>query len=277
MTTASPTLAFIGAGNMGRCLIGGLIANGHPAQRICAADADAAQLATLKQSFPVATTTDNAQAVAGADVVVLAVKPQQMRTVATRLASALAARRPLVVSIAAGIATRDLARWLGALPIIRAMPNTPALIRCGMSGLYAAAGVGAAQRAQAERILSAVGLVMWVDDEDLIDAITAVSGSGPAYFFLIMELMQSAALKLGLSADQARVLVTQTALGAARMAQESGVDPATLRAQVTSKGGTTECALRVLQRSGMAAIFERALAAAKARGTEMTRQFGAEQ
>ena len=274
---ALPTLAFIGAGNMGRCLIGGLIANGHPTQQIRAADADAAQLTALKQDFPVSTTTDNAQAVSGADVVVLAVKPQQMRAVATKLAPVFATRQqPLVISIAAGIATRDLARWLGIPSVVRAMPNTPALIRSGVSGLYAAASVDEAQRAQAEQIMSAVGAVIWVDDEDLIDAITAVSGSGPAYFFLVMELMQSAALKLGLSTDQARTLVTQTALGAARMAQESGTDVAILRAQVTSPGGTTESALRVMQGSGMAAIFERALAAAKVRSAEIARQFGAE-
>jgi pyrroline-5-carboxylate reductase len=276
MTMASPTLAFIGAGNMGRSLIGGLIANGYSAQQIRAADADAAQLAALKQGFPVTTTTDNTQAVAGADVVVLAVKPQQMRMVATALAPVLATRRPLVISIAAGIATCDLARWLGAPSIVRAMPNTPALMGCGMSGLYATAGIDAAQRMRAEQIMSAVGLTIWVDDEDLIDAITAVSGSGPAYFFLIMELMQSVALQLGLTTDQARTLVIQTAFGAARMAQDSGMNPAILRAQVTSPGGTTECALRIMQESGMAAIFERALVAAKARGAEMARQFGAE-
>ncbi|HTT08392.1 MAG TPA: pyrroline-5-carboxylate reductase [Gammaproteobacteria bacterium] len=273
---APPLLAFIGAGNMGRCLIGGLLANGYPATRIRAADADATQLAALNQSFPVATTTDNVQAASGADIVVLAVKPQQMRAVATALAPVLAARPSLVVSIAAGIATRDLARWLGTSSIVRAMPNTPALMRSGISGLYAAPGVGAAQRAQAENILRAVGLVVWVADEDLIDAITAVSGGGPAYFFLIMELMQSVAQKLGLTADQARTLVIQTASGAARMAREGGADVTVLRGRVTSAGGTTERALRVMQEAGLAEIFDRALTAAKARSAEMARQYGEE-
>ncbi len=276
MTTASPLLAFIGAGNMGRCLIGGLIANGHPAARIRAADADAARLAALQQNFPAATAGDNVEVVDGADVVVLAVKPQQVRTVATQLAPALATSRPLLISIAAGIATRDLSRWLGDVPIIRAMPNTPALLRCGVSGLYAAPGVTATQRALAEDVLRAVGAVVWVDEEEQIDSITAVSGGGPAYFFLIMELMQSAAQKLGLTAAQARLLVTQTALGTARMAAESGADPAALRAQVTSKGGTTERALRVMQEAGLSEIFERALSAAKARSAELARQYGAQ-
>jgi len=267
-------IAFIGCGNMGRCLIGGLIADGYPRERIRAADPDPQQLVKLKERTGVAGSTDNAATVRDADIVVLAVKPQHMQAVANTLAMHIRVRRPLVLSIAAGIRTADLGRWLGSVPIVRAMPNTPALLGCGAAGLYARADVSTAQREHAESILRAAGLTVWVEHEDLIDVVTAVSGSGPAYFFLLMELIENAGAKLGLSREHARLLTLQTALGAARMAMESGVEPATLRAQVTSPGGTTERALRVMQERGLSEIVEAALTAAQRRAAEMAAQFG---
>jgi pyrroline-5-carboxylate reductase len=268
-------IAFIGCGNMGRCLIGGLIRDGvvAPAQ-LRAADADAGQLARLATWPGIVATPDNAAAARGADVVVLAVKPQQMREVASALASIVASRRPLLVSIAAGIRTADLRRWIGDLPIVRAMPNTPALLGCGVTGLYAGSEVDEAQREQAESILRAAGMTVWVERESQIDAVTAVSGSGPAYFFALMEWMEDAGTQLGLSREQARLLTLQTALGAARMAMESGVDPATLRKQVTSPGGTTERALGILHQNNVAEIVAQALHGASERAAEMAEQFG---
>ncbi|MGQ0657227.1 MAG: pyrroline-5-carboxylate reductase [Chromatiales bacterium] len=269
-------IAFIGCGNMGRCLIGGLVADRYPRTHLRAADPDPQQLARLAEQTGITGSADSTAAAREADVVVLAVKPQQMRLVATGLRGAVTARRPLIVSIAAGIRTADLARWLGSLPIVRTMPNTPALLGCGATGLFARADVSAAQRERAEAILRAVGLTVWVESEDLIDAVTALSGSGPAYFFLLMELMEHAGARLGLNREQARLLTLQTALGAARMAMEASADPARLRAQVTSPGGTTERAVRVMQERGLGTIVEEALLAARERAQEMAMQFGAE-
>lgn len=268
-------IAFIGCGNMGRCLIGGLIKDGVVAPtQLRAADADASQLARLAAWPGIATTDDNAIAVRDADVIVLAVKPQQMRSVATSLAAHVATRKPLVLSIAAGIRSSDLRRWIGPLPIVRAMPNTPALLGCGVAGLFAGPDVGELQREQAEAILRAAGMTVWVEEEAQIDAVTAVSGSGPAYFFALMEWMEDAGTSLGLNREQARLLTLQTALGAARMAMESGVDPATLRKQVTSPGGTTECALGIMHQHDMAGIVAQALLGARERAAEMAQQFG---
>jgi pyrroline-5-carboxylate reductase len=270
----TPNIAFIGAGNMGRSLIQGLLADGYPADRLRVAEPNPEQRSRIQGLNPAAISDDNAAAVADAAVVVLAVKPQQMRGVAQQLAPALAGRAPLVVSIAAGIRTVDLERWLGQGAIVRAMPNTPALLKVGATGLYAGGGVTAEQREVAESILRAVGLTVWVDDEGLIDVVTALSGSGPAYFFLLMEVLENAGARLGLSREQSRLLTLQTALGAARMALESDADPATLRAQVTSPGGTTEQALRVMQEQGLAQIVEAAVEAARARGGELAARFG---
>jgi pyrroline-5-carboxylate reductase len=270
----TPNIAFIGAGNMGRSLIQGLLADGYPADRMRVAEPNPEQRSRIQGLNPAAISDDNAAAVADAAVVVLAVKPQQMRGVAQQLAPALAGRAPLVVSIAAGIRTVDLERWLGQGAIVRAMPNTPALLKVGATGLYAGGGVTAEQREVAESILRAVGLTVWVDDEGLIDVVTALSGSGPAYFFLLMEVLENAGARLGLSREQSRLLTLQTALGAARMALESDADPATLRAQVTSPGGTTEQALRVMQEQGLAQIVEAAVEAARARGAELAARFG---
>lgn len=269
-------IAFIGCGSMGRCLLGGLLKDGYPATQLRAADADALRLDRLSAETGVRTSSDNLEAVRDADVVVLAIKPQQMRAVAVALAAALSSRRPLIVSIAAGIRIADLRRWIGPLPIVRAMPNTPALLGCGAAGLYAGEGVSDEQREQAEGILRAVGLTVWVESEALIDAVTAVSGSGPAYFFALMEWIENAGAQLGLSREQARLLTLQTALGASRMAIESSLDPATLRKQVTSPGGTTERALGIMSQNDMGSIVEQALAGACQRAAEIAAEFGDE-
>ena len=264
-------LAFIGGGNMARSLIGGLVQKGCDPRRISVADPSAEQRALLTQRFPVMATADNRAAAEGADLLVFAVKPQMLRAAAEGLAAPLRGKRPLIVSIAAGISEPDLRSWLGGeAAIVRAMPNTPALLGAGAAGLYANSSVSAAQRALAQSLLEAVGTALWIEDESLMDAVTALSGSGPAYFFLLMELMEAAALDLGLPAATARQLTQQTAYGAARMALESGEAPAALRKQVTSPGGTTAAALAVFEDAKLAAIVARALTAARDRGRELS-------
>jgi pyrroline-5-carboxylate reductase len=266
-----PRVAFIGGGNMARSLVGGLIARGHPADRLAVAEPQGALRGALHADFGVEVSADNRAAAAGADLVVLAVKPQVMRAVCAELAPALAARRPLVVSIAAGVRLDQFERWLGPdLAVVRAMPNTPALIGAGVAGLVANARVDAAQRDAAARLLAATGDVVWIDDEATMDAVTAVSGSGPAYFFLLIEALEAAAIAQGLPPEAARALVAQTALGAARMARESAEAPAALRERVTSPGGTTAAALAVLQDGGFATLVARAVERATARGRELS-------
>lgn len=270
-------IALIGGGNMGRGLIGGLLARGMPADHITVADINPAGLAALQQSYGVHTTTDNAVAVAGAEVVVLAVKPQQMGAVLTALQAPLAHSAPVLVSVAAGIRVADLVRWSPAgLAIVRAMPNRPALISAGASGLYADAGVNPAQRALAELVLQATGVTVWVDKESDLDLVTALSGSGPAYFFLLAELMAEAAMASGLPADTARVLAAQTLAGAGQLvAAEPTPDLARMRTEVTSPGGTTAAALASFAAHDLAATVAAALAAAAHRSRELADQFGA--
>ncbi len=266
-----PTIAFIGAGNMAAALIGGLIADGTPTERLIAADPDAERLRQLAASAGIRTLEDNAEAVRAADVVVLAVKPQVLQQVASGLSEAIQAHRPLVISIAAGVRSDTLQRWLGGgVALVRSMPNTPAMLQAGATALYATPEVDAAQREQAETVLRAVGLVRWVEDESLMDAVTALSGSGPAYFFLFMEALEQAGERLGLPADTARLLTLQTALGAARMAIESGEDPAELRRRVTSPGGTTERAIAAFEADDLAGVVLRALSAARDRSVELS-------
>jgi pyrroline-5-carboxylate reductase len=270
-------IAFIGCGNMGRALVGGLIADGYPADKIWVSDPEKEQLDLICNRYPVHAVADNEHAVSEAEVVVLAVKPQVMKTVVTGLVDSLKVHQPLVVSIAAGINTNTLSRWLdGAAPIVRAMPNTPALVGSGATALYAEPGVDLTQREAAEAILRAVGLTVWLEDESLMDVVTALSGSGPAYYFLLMELMEKAAIDQGLPEATARLLTIQTAFGAAKMALETSADPATLRAQVTSPGGTTAEALKVFEESGLLGIVERALGAARNRSEELARLLGGE-
>lgn len=270
-------IGFIGGGNMARSLVGGLVADGVPPASLVVAEPDPARRAELAARFGVAVTGDNAEAAGSADVLVLAVKPQVLPGVAEGLAGVLAGRAPLVVSVAAGVRTDPLGQWLGGgVPVVRAMPNTPALLRCGASALFAGVGVDDAQRELAEAILRAVGAVTWVDDEALMDVVTALSGSGPAYFFLLMEAMADAAAGLGLPAAQARLLTLETALGAARMAIESEDDVADLRRGVTSPGGTTEAALDRLRADGFPALVARAIEAATQRSRALATRFDKE-
>lgn len=268
------TIAFIGGGNMAGSMIGGLIARGQDPAAIRVADPDE-QCRDRLAALGVATHAANADAAQGAAIVVLAVKPQQLRAACRDIADAVADRDALVISIAAGIGTASLGAWLGQqTAIVRCMPNTPALLQASATVLCATAAVSDAQRAEAERILGSIGSVVWVDDEDAMHAVTALSGSGPAYFFLVMEAMQTAGENLGLDPALARALTAQTALGAARMALESGVDVTELRRRVTSPGGTTERALRVLEERGLRRIFESALEAASNRSRELADELG---
>ena len=268
-------LAFIGGGNMAAALISGLTKRGLPPDRLMVADPSKEQLERLARDYAVPTAADNASAVQGAEVVVLAVKPQQMRAVALALAPHLVAARPLLISVAAGIPHASLARWFGAsVPVIRTMPNRPALNGFGATGLYAPASVGAAYRALAENIMAAVSATVWVEHESQMDTVTAVSGSGPAYFFLFMEALEAAAHERGLPADVAHRLTLETAFGAAQMARQSADSLATLREQVTSKGGTTAAALEVLNGAGLRAIVAHAVAAADRRSAELAAEFG---
>ena len=266
-------IAFIGAGNMAASLIGGLRAKGLDAAQIRASDPGAETRARVHAEHGIELFADNAQAIDGADVVVLAVKPQMMKAVCEALRPHLTAQQ-LVVSIAAGITCASMAKWLGEQPIVRCMPNTPSLLRQGVSGLYATGAVTEAQRQQAQELLSAVGLALWLENEQQLDAVTAVSGSGPAYFFLLIEAMTAAGEKLGLPRDIAAQLTLQTALGAAHMAVASDVDAAELRRRVTSPGGTTQAAIESFQAGGFEALVETALGAAAHRSAEMAEQLG---
>jgi pyrroline-5-carboxylate reductase len=270
-----PTIALIGCGNMGRSIAGGLVRAGWEPGRIAAVDPEPSQRRRFYEDTGLHAGTDGAVAVAQADVVVLAVKPQSMARTVGGLAAPLRARRPLVISVAAGIPMAAIARWAGAaLPVVRAMPNTPALLGAGATGLCAAPEVDDVQRELAARVLGATGIVQWVDDEAQLDVVTALSGSGPAYFFLLIEALIDAAIARGLAPEQARALAVHTALGAARMAVADAADPAELRRQVTSPGGTTERALRVLEDGGVRDLVARAVAAAQARAAELAREFG---
>lgn len=272
----TPDIALIGGGHMARALIGGWLGRGVPAPRLRAADPSAEARAAAERDFPGLRAFErNADAATGAGVWILAVKPQVLRDVALDLAPLAVRERPLVISVAAGIRAAELQRWLGAgVPVVRTMPNRPALVGAGVTALYAAPGVDAAQRELAEALLAAVGATVWVQDEAQLDAVTAVSGSGPAYFFLLIELLEDAARREGLPSDVAHRLAVETAYGAARMAKESRDDAATLRVQVTSKGGTTAAALAVLESAGLRDIVCRAVAAATQRSRELAADFG---
>ena len=265
-------IAFIGAGNMASSLIRGLQAGAVPAEDIIAADPVQRQLAALAD-LGVQTTTDNAVAVASADTIVLAIKPQVTGTVLGQLPPLNS--HQLVISIVAGIDMSSLQDWLPqGQPIVRCMPNTPALLGAGITGLFANREVSAQQREAASQILNSVGSSVWVAQEAQLDAVTAVSGSGPAYFFLLMESMVASAQKLGLDPSISRQLVVETARGAALMACQPGADPATLRRNVTSPGGTTEAALNTMQAQGLADTVDTALHAARDRAETLAVEFG---
>jgi pyrroline-5-carboxylate reductase len=270
----SETLGFIGGGNMARSLIGGLLARGLPAKQVTVADPLAATRDSLSAQFHVLTTADNVAVADSATVVILAVKPQELHAVATELAAAVQRRKPLIISVAAGIRATDISRWLGQVPVVRCMPNRPALNGCGVTALFATADTTSDARSIATSILSAVGTALWVDQESQMDAVTAVSGSGPAYFFLLIEMMEAAGVQLGLSPEVSRQLAIETAYGASQMARTAPESPATLREQVTSKGGTTAAALHVLESADVRAIFAAAMTAAAQRSAELAVQLG---
>lgn len=258
------TLAFIGAGRIAQAIMGGLINQGFNPDDITASDPDASILEMLPAGVNAA--PNNAAAIASADVIVLCVKPNMAKPVVSDLAGAITGR--LLISVAAGIRASDLAKWSGGATVIRCMPNTPALIRQGMIGLYSA-DASHDQRALADELLGAVGVTAWFDSDDDLDKVTALSGSGPAYFFYLMEAMIDAGIALGLSDDASRTLVLNTALGAAAMAVDSPDTPARLRANVTSKGGTTEAALKVLADRGLPESLDAAVRAAYQRAIEL--------
>lgn len=274
MTTAT-RIAFVGGGNMARALIAALRQAGYPVQDIAVGEPSAAQRELLSSELGVTAVADNAAAVRGAGVVVLAVKPQDMARVVAPLRTDFAAGRPVVLSVAAGLRVADLAELCGpGARIVRAMPNRPAFVGAGATGLYAGPGVDAADRARCEQVLGAAGRIVWIDDESLMDAVTAVSGSGPAYFFLLAEALAEAGMAQGLPAAAARQLAAATLHGAGMMAAADDVDLARLRAEVTSRGGTTEAALRALESAGFQAAVAAAVQAATERGRELSRQFG---
>ena len=271
------TIGFIGGGNMASALIGGLIADGMPGGHIWVSDPGEHRRQQLSQQFGINTTAHNTELLAQVDVAVLAVKPQVLRDVCRELAETVKQHRPLFLSVAAGIRAADIERWLGGpTALVRTMPNTPALVQSGATALYANPLVKQPQREQAEAIMRAVGLTLWVEEESLMDAVTALSGSGPAYFFLVMEALEQAGTALGLTPETARLLALQTGFGASKMALESPDDCATLRQKVTSPGGTTEAALKVLEGRELRTIFTEALTAARDRGSELADMLGAE-
>jgi len=264
-------IGFIGGGNMASSLISGLIASGHSPQQLWVSDVNPDTLNALAKNLKVNISASNDALINDVDVVVLAVKPQVLKAVAESAAAQIQQKKPLVVSIAAGITQNSLSLWLGAgVAIVRCMPNTPALVLTGATALHANKNVTAEQRNQAENILRAVGISLWVDNESDLDAVTAVSGSGPAYYFLLMEAMEKAALEMGLSEHMARLLVQQTALGAAKIALESSESPEQLRQRVTSPGGTTQRAIETFQQGGFSELVGKALRAARDRSIEMS-------
>ena len=265
-------ITFIGGGNMARSLIGGLVATGISNKNISVSEPKADLREKLTEDFGVNALEENASAVVGANVIVLAVKPQILQEVVTPLGSLVAEARPLLISVAAGVTCSSIERWIGGDPaLIRVMPNTPALIGAGISALYANSNVGVDQRALAEKIVTAVGKTVWIEEESLMDAVTAVSGSGPAYFFYVMQAIHDAAVREGLDTETARVLSLETALGAARLALASTEDPGKLQEQVTSPGGTTEAAIKILDDSGVRDTLQQAVSAARARGGELAK------
>jgi len=268
------TIAFIGGGNMAASLIAALVANGHDLQRLIVSDPDRPKLDALATGFGVRTTGDNAEAAGNADLVVLSVKPQLARQVCRELAPALGQRRPLFVSVMGGIREQSIREWLSggtSLPLVRAMTNTPVMIQSGATVLHATPETSPSQRNQAETVLRAGGLTRWVDRETQLDAVTALSGSGPAYFFLLMETLEQVGVALGLESENARLLTIQTALGAARMAMESDDSPRELRKRVTSPGGTTERAMDILESGGIRTLVTQAVSAACERSEELSR------
>ena len=271
-----PFIGFIGGGNMATSLISGLLRQGIPASALGVAEPDAEKRTALANTSELFMTADNLQIAEKSDVLVLAVKPQILGEVCQSLRGGLGSHEPLIISIAAGVDTGTLARWLGgSLPLVRAMPNTPAMLGYGATGLFATPAVSALQRQWATQLFEGVGIARWLDDEADIDLVTALSGSGPAYFFLFMQALADGARELGMDPDLARELTLQTALGAAQMAKHSGLGVDELRRRVTSPGGTTEQGLKILEREGLHRIVRETLEAAQAQALILSKALGA--
>ena len=274
---------FIGGGNMARSIIGGLLTAGETAPEpasIIVSEPDAARRTHLAADFGVRTTGDNNEAAAHAALLVLAVKPNTMAAVSREIAATVRAGKPLVISIAAGVLGDDIREWLGgAIPVVRVMPNTPALVNHGASALFANAQCDAHHRQSAERVMGAVGITAWVDDERLLDPITALSGCGPAYFFRVLELMSQSAIESGVAPETARAFALQTALGTALLAEaeRDGAGFAELQRRVTSPGGATERALEIMEREGFAHAFSAAMRGATERSRELAAESRAKQ
>ena len=265
-------ITFIGGGNMATAIINGLIHQGYNATQICVVEINAESRARIKTDLGVSVASDLASGVANCDVVMLAVKPQQLFDLTQQLTFLL--EEQLIISIAAGIRATDIKRWLGNYErVIRAMPNTPSLVRAGVTGLYAAPNANEQDKKTAESILSAVGDVLWLDEEEMLHAVTAISGSGPAYIFYFIEAMQQAGIELGLSSKQARQLSLQTFYGATKLACESDEDAASLRAKVTSKGGTTQQAIQTMEKNDVKCKIVAAIHASYDRSLEMSDEF----
>lgn len=270
------SVCFIGGGNMATSLIGGLRATGYAASAIAAIDPDESRLNLLRGDYGIERAAAELSDVMETDIVVLCVKPQVMSKAAATLPESLKRQRPLFISVAAGIREPDIRRWLGFdAAIVRAMPNTPALVGSGATGLYANPHVEQAQREQAVTVMGAVGTTVWLEEEAMLDAVTAVSGSGPAYSFLLVEMMSEAGEKLGLPKETAERLAIQTAFGAAKMLVQSQDSPETLRRRVTSPGGTTQRAVSILEESGVRELFMRAMVGACERARELGEELGA--
>jgi pyrroline-5-carboxylate reductase len=268
-------VGFIGGGNMAEALFGGLCRSGNDPSQILVCEPDDEKRRRIEADYGVHVTKDNEALAANCETCVIAVKPQILKDVLRPLASRLERYQPLLISIAAGITLRSLDRWSGdSCAIVRAMPNTPALVGCGATALIANDRVTPSQRDSAEAILAPVGLTTWLEDEHLMDTVTALSGSGPAYFFLVMDVMSRAAQRRGLDASTARRLCVRTALGAAKLAEHSEDTLEALRKNVTSPGGTTERGLNALMDGGLERIFENAIDAAYNRSVELSEQLG---
>lgn len=269
------TIGFVGGGNMARSMIGGLVNMGRSVKTIVVSEPDSQKREYFRTSLEIEAVEDNRLLVPRCDVLILAVKPQVMQQVLVPLRALLLQHRPLLLSIAAGVREGDINRWAGGgHAIVRAMPNTPALVGSGATGLFANPQVSAEQRDQAESLMRAVGVTVWLGEEALLDHVTALSGSGPAYFMLFMEALEQAGVEHGLERDVAHLLVLETCLGAAKLAMESDEDLAELRRKVTSPGGTTERALKVMEKAEIKRIINNAFEAASRRAGELGKQFG---
>ena len=274
----SSTISFIGAGNMASAIIGGMLDNGYQAGNIWVSAPDDSHLQALRDRFGVSVTTDNRYCAQQADMVVLAVKPQVMAEVCRDIAPVVQNTRPLLVSIAAGLASDTLDGWLGGgLPLVRVMPNTPSLVGKGAAGLFANAAVTAEQKTMVQSVFESIGSALWVDDEEQLHGVTALSGSGPAYFFLMLEALEAAATEAGIAPETARELAIQTMAGAAEMAARSEHDPAQLKRNVMSPGGTTERAINTFEDGGMRGLVQKAYNAAFERSQEMSKELADKQ